>query len=557
MRKSLIAIAFSLLAAQVAAQTENSEANLQAQRALELLQLSESQSDQERLLTLREIVAILENIATDYPDSLPGQRLRNNEPLGPLDLSAFQAELKAAGMAVPETPQAWYTDVIRRPEDVIRAAHGSLVPHGPATHAGIDIALPCGSAIIAPRPGVVALVRQPRTVAADATESDAPPATPPAVAEATAPVVEPDATGAVLLAHDMGDGQSSWSLYLGLDQVAVSQGSEVLRDQPLGMLGRAHPGDDCILHFEARKPAFGAELHHPLWDGLAGMGDWRTDPLFDEAWHDPAAWLVSNELSLTGNEGPAIASFGPIDARPLFLPLLVRDGAETTLPAGSAQMITNARLAVRPDGLEVTFSKVRGAGQELKGTDRPATGTTTADYRLVLTLEPGAQGESPTVYEQIVRPNLTDYVKLPEDTVFLLPADIIRATRTMRLDLVTPSGEILPVGAGIPVYPGDADLLALIEEKDTVGGLASALWACIGPVHDQAIGYTIALIPGRDGSNTLFTARSTDLWNPAASPRRAETLKLLAEECLTAADAAIRRLPPGGIAFAVTDRPAP
>ncbi len=82
MSAAILLVGAALLAGTVQA---SEEANILFGEALEVHRAAQAAEGAERLDGLREVQAILSTIQQSYPDSVPGQRLRSGERLGPID----------------------------------------------------------------------------------------------------------------------------------------------------------------------------------------------------------------------------------------------------------------------------------------------------------------------------------------------------------------------------------------------------------------------------------------------------------------------------------------
>ena len=104
-------------------------------------------------------------------------------------------------------------------------AFGAVEPGG-ARHAGVDIAAPCGTPVVAMGAGEVVLVSLPD---------------------------DPDPSGRrVVVRHRLVNGGALYIEYAHLMEVAVATG-RVAPGVPLGRVGAAAPGEGCHLHLASRR----------------------------------------------------------------------------------------------------------------------------------------------------------------------------------------------------------------------------------------------------------------------------------------------------------------
>ncbi|NDR55398.1 peptidoglycan-binding domain-containing protein [Aliiruegeria sabulilitoris] len=97
------------------------QANLLFIEALEMYQAVEARTGEARLDLLRSIQAILERIARDHPESIPGQKLLSGEVLGPLDPVSIAFELSQAGPSAGSMTQAVDDKVQPLGDELMRA----------------------------------------------------------------------------------------------------------------------------------------------------------------------------------------------------------------------------------------------------------------------------------------------------------------------------------------------------------------------------------------------------------------------------------------------------
>ena len=172
--------------------------------------------------------------------------------------------------------------------------HGTYPSLGDNTHAGSDIAAPCGTPVHAWDDGEVV------DVIADQSDRNW------------------DSLGyMVRIQHaDLSDGRPVYTIYLHLQQPPeVPVGQSVSAPTRVGFVGRTGVGDGCHLHFEIRH--FDGRFH-PDWGNIYGPGDQSRSVAFLHDWSDPAEGLVPAPVSAhceswNTREFFAHASFGDME----------------------------------------------------------------------------------------------------------------------------------------------------------------------------------------------------------------------------------------------------
>jgi hypothetical protein len=166
--------------------------------------------------------------------------------------------------------------------------HGTYPSLGDRTHAGIDIAAPCGTPVYSLSSGVVI----------DAITSPQDPHW-------------KDLGYMVIIEHDLPPQRPFYALYLHLQEPPSSSGA-VTKGTAIGKVGDTGRADGCHVHFEVR---YFRERFHPAWGNIYGPGDQRDSPTLKGSWEDPVSFarrlLAQPSGSILGGPGlrPCVVNF--------------------------------------------------------------------------------------------------------------------------------------------------------------------------------------------------------------------------------------------------------
>jgi murein DD-endopeptidase MepM/ murein hydrolase activator NlpD len=159
-RERLVRVTYAAAAAPVAAASP--EANRLFSEAAQLHSRAIAASGAEQITLYRQVLALLDRIVAEHPQSMPAQRIRAGGSLGRMDVGAMRQAAAAGPVRSLRYPVATQTPAsgggFYDPE-----YPSALSP--PAQHLGVDLAAPAGTDVVTPVTGVVVTNR---TAVADA-----------------------------------------------------------------------------------------------------------------------------------------------------------------------------------------------------------------------------------------------------------------------------------------------------------------------------------------------------------------------------------------------------
>lgn len=201
------------------------------------------------------------------------------------------------------------------------------------THVGLDIQAPIGSPIMPLTDGVVAKVVNKSAKCKDDKGNSIKP--------------QPEwcyLGYMVMIKHDAGADKSFYTTYLHMNNPPrVKVGEQVVRNTPIGYVGRTGAADGPHVHFEIR---LFPEAVYKDWGNIYGPGDQREKSAFKENWLDPQRVFANFPSSIN----PGISADNGTSAQPVLI--------NTTAVSGVFQLL--GTLMVMLSGLALMLSFLGG-----------------------------------------------------------------------------------------------------------------------------------------------------------------------------------------------------
>ncbi|MDU8927695.1 peptidoglycan DD-metalloendopeptidase family protein [Alisedimentitalea sp. MJ-SS2] len=307
-----------------ASQTSTADANLLFGQAIRLYAQALGQPETERADIYKNILAIIDRIAAEFPTSIPGQRIAQGQPLGPIDVAALRAAVAkpaaspqtaptmthAQAKATEPTPQVITPDWVERivPGGKLGGgySHGQYPSWGKRTHPGIDIGGGCGLPVLSAGAGrVTRVVSKPRgvpridAICANASERKA----------AADAVRDYCAVGnAVVIDHGQVNGKPTYTAYFHLAGTPEVEPGPIVSGARIGVTGDTGAAQGCHLHFEIRHFEGVRQLYHPTWGNIYGAGDQSSGAVLTSDWTNPGDWFDTPQPVATISSVPVQTS---------------------------------------------------------------------------------------------------------------------------------------------------------------------------------------------------------------------------------------------------------
>ncbi len=464
-----------VMAGWAQAQDNNANANVVFARAVQIYTDSQSLDEAGKKEAAKEVLRLFDLILAAYPESIPGQRIKAGNQVGPIDMTALRAlagvpapaESPAPALAeAPETEAApevleWYQRVLPSGTPEGGFGHGQFPSVGQRTHPGTDLIAACDVNITAP---------------VDASVVRAIKAGDPAFVQ----------TGNALVLRS----GPSYLAYFFLGAAPMVSEGDVEAGQVIGTTGPLHESATCGAHFEVRRFDGADSPILPLWHNVLAVGDWRDDPAFKTGWRDPKTWL--SRLDRQSNAAPLL--------------LAERNGISVYFPRFLGQFNRPTRLFSRNSderqGLDldraVVLSRTLRDMLRLdivylygrinpRATENIIAPNDRLSFRFrVKLLKRDAPEEATILRTVLVNARLANgtFNRLTRPASIMIAEERLKAGDALRFELVGNDGRVFPLGEDIslePLDPEEADLPDMVEKA---AAYTAAFDRCLGTATD-------------------------------------------------------------------------
>lgn len=458
-----------------------------------------------------EILRLFDLIVTAYPDSIPGQRIKANDQVGPIDMRALRtmsgvtaidkqeaeasaspidpvldpgtAEDKLTSMEEEPVIPEWYQRVLKDGTPDGGYGHGQFPSIGQRTHPGIDLISACGLDVVAPWDGIVEHVVK--------------------AGDPSFPI-----TGnAIILRHSLRGAPVVFSAYFNLGTTPAVVEGEVAMGEVIGTTGSLHDLESCGVHVEIRSFPAQERMTFPLWNSLFGVGNWSADEDFVASWSDPEAWLErlnriehgapgspklvfrddwiavygASKLSVF-NEGKAYTAVSPSDQSLLLSSEVVPN-----------RVVGGVRFDLTKLSGKVNFKNTNDVSMHLMGGEFLFQSSVFNSKNLEIPIKSKQSNKvDVTISNGTIRANGALFTPA---TIFLGNEDL-REGDVVRFELVASNGSLYSLGYEIPLIAPDVDAefnqSIIYQAKLFVNALKNCM------VWSQSDGETITLVLSTD-----------------------------------------------------------